>query len=191
MITNEKTFESALKELNSYDVNREKSSLKMKDPLDGTRIAANVASDSMSRVSKGTVLNGDVNSSDAVFVEGKVNGNITADSDVGINGVVNGDIDARNIHFQQAGVKGNSVAKQSTTLDKNAVVVGDVTAENISVDGKVKGTVRAIDKLMLESNALVSGEIIAGNISITDGARIAASITITSSEAIDDSNFEF
>ena len=189
MITNEKTFESALRELSSYSTDEENRRLKLVDPLELTRIAAVVNSDSMSVVSKGTSVNGDLESSDAVFIEGKVNGNITADSDVGVNGLICGDISARNVHYQNAGVKGNSVVKQSATLDKSAVVVGDITAENISVDGKVKGQVMANSKLMLDKNALISGGIVAGNIIISDGARINASITITSSEAIDDSNF--
>jgi len=191
MITNEKAFESALRELRSYDAAKEVSDLKLQDPLSAAQIGSKITSEeSMTRIAKGTIVTGDLKSDEAIFVEGRIDGNIIADSDVGINGLVNGDINARNIHFQTAGVKGNTVAKQSATLDRKAVIVGDITAENMTVDGKIKGTATATEKMVLERNALISGAIIAGGISINDGAKISASITITNADVIDDSNFE-
>ena len=193
MITNDKTFESAMRELNSYQASIEAANLKLSDPLADTKIAPSTqnTSDMLAHISRGTVITGDLNSDKSIFVEGRVDGNIAADSDVGINGLVNGNIRARNIHFQHAGVKGNSTAAQNATLERTAVIVGDLNGDTLTIDGKIKGKVNATDKLVLEKNALVSGEIVAGGITINDGARISASITITNSAVIDDSNFEF
>ena len=184
---NGKTFKSDLDKIADYNASSELASLNIVDPLAGSGVIPPVPQGNMTRISNGMTVIGNIDSEEAIFVDGKVNGNITTSADVGINGLVTGDIAGRNIHFQNAGVRGTTIASGSVTLGKNAVIVGDVTAEELSIDGKIKGTARAFNKVVLESNSLVSGEVISNGISIRDGARISAAITITNTDVEEDS----
>lgn len=187
VLGNDKSYKSELDMIAAYSASNELAKLHIADPLANAGMVSPAPQGSMTCVSNGMTVIGNIESDDAVFVAGKVNGNITTSSDVGINGLVTGDITGRNVHFQNAGVRGNTTASDSITLDKSAVIVGDITAEELSIDGKIKGIARAFNKVTLEANSLVSGEIISNGISIKDGARISAAITISNTDVADDS----
>ena len=61
-------------------------------------------------------------------------------------------------------------AKANAAIGSAGNVEGSVTAKNISVSGRVKGTVTASEKLILESKSVMQGDIRAARLVIDEGA---------------------
>lgn len=81
-----------------------------------------------------------------------INGNLTSEGEVQVDGSINGDI--RCTHL---------------TVGKDAFVTGNITAEEVVVRGKVKGTIRA-NRVILQDSARVDSEIFHKALCIEEGA---------------------
>jgi cytoskeletal protein CcmA (bactofilin family) len=68
-------------------------------------------------------------------------------------------------------VVGEIVATQNVAIGGSGDVDGNVTAKNVTIGGKIKGTVLAQEKLVFESKAVVRGEIRAARLAIDEGAQ--------------------
>lgn len=84
----------------------------------------------------------------------KLKGNLKSDGDIIVNGVVTGELKT----------------KGSVIIGKNANVVANVKAANISISGAVQGNVEATDKLEITENGKVIGDIASNVLSIAPGA---------------------
>jgi cytoskeletal protein CcmA (bactofilin family) len=65
---------------------------------------------------------------------------------------------------------GDVIAKSSAAVGLTGSVEGNVTARNISVAGKVSGTVTAAEKLVLEAKSVMRGDIRASRLVVDEGA---------------------
>lgn len=65
---------------------------------------------------------------------------------------------------------GDVVAKANTVVGIGGVVEGNVTARNVSVAGKINGTVTALEKLVLEGKSVMRGDIRASKLVVDEGA---------------------
>ena len=65
---------------------------------------------------------------------------------------------------------GDVVAKANAAIGITGAVEGNVTAKNISVAGKIDGTVTALEKLILEGNSVTRGDIRASKLVVDEGA---------------------
>lgn len=85
-----------------------------------------------------------------VVLEGKLssNGNIRVD------GAINGDI----------------TANGNVTIGETGEITGEVTAEVISIGGKVIGSINSREKVVLESKAVLKGDIVTKILVIEAGA---------------------
>ena len=89
----------------------------------------------------------------------KLKGNIDTTGDVQIEGHVVGNVRAHLL-----------------TIGQNALIEGEVIADDATVHGKLKGTLRGL-KVRLTSSAQVEGDIIHKTISIESGAHFEGSVT--------------
>jgi cytoskeletal protein CcmA (bactofilin family) len=69
-------------------------------------------------------------------------------------------------------------------VSKSADWVGDITAKQAVLAGKVTGKVEVEDKLEISASAVITGEIVAKVLAIANGARIEGEVTVTSGRAI-------
>ncbi len=97
--------------------------------------------------------------SSGTVVEGKIKG----EGSVRIDGKLVGDI----------------VVKANAAVGHTGVVEGTLQAKNISVAGKVQGTVTATEKLILESNAVMRGDIRAARLVVDEGAMFDGQCNMT------------
>ena len=67
-------------------------------------------------------------------------------------------------------VIGEVVVTQNISIGATGDIDGNVSARNITIGGKVKGTILAQEKLVFESRAVVRGEIRAAKLVIDEGA---------------------
>ena len=119
---------------------------------------------------------GDIESIDRIEMMGKVEGSISTTGDVIVTGTVIGDVDAGNMLLQSSAIKGNVNANGDVTIEKDAKIVGNIKAENIHLDGRVKGNLKIAEVAELAAGALVLGDIETGFISTSRGTRIRGNI---------------
>lgn len=65
---------------------------------------------------------------------------------------------------------GDIIAKSNAAVGLTGSVEGNVTARNISLAGKVSGTVTAAEKLVLEAKSVMRGDIRAARLVVDEGA---------------------
>ena len=97
----------------------------------------------------------------------------SADSElslIGSNTVIEGKIITEGSIRIDGKLVGDLVAKANAAIGPSGIVEGTVQAVNISLAGKVTGSLTANEKLVLESKANVKGAIRASRLVIDEGA---------------------
>jgi cytoskeletal protein CcmA (bactofilin family) len=136
-----------------------------------------------------TVVVGDISSTGKLDIQGIVNGNIETSSDLLISGSVEGNVRGKNVVMQKATVKGNIEALHDVVL-KKSVILGDVKANNVILDAKMKGDFLVQESTELTSNAILVGNIVTKDLTTQLGAKINGTIT-TSDANLKDNDFSF
>ena len=75
---------------------------------------------------------------------------------------------------------GEIVAKASAAIGLTGTVEGGVMAKNVTIAGKVKGTVTATEKLTLEGKSITRGDIRASKLIVDEGATFDGQCAMTS-----------
>ena len=88
----------------------------------------------------------------------QIDGNLTTEGEVQVDGRINGNI--RCAHL---------------TVGREAVILGDITAEEIVVRGKVTGIIRG-NRVILQEGAQVESEIFQSKLTIEEGANFKGMI---------------
>lgn len=118
----------------------------------------------------GTVIKGNIEISGKMEMFGKVTGNIKSDDRVNLCGEVLGDIKANDLYARDAFVEGNIDAMNEVVILENSVVLGNVDATNLTVDGAVQGNFDIKGNMTIGENAKVDGDIKAKTIQVHNGA---------------------
>lgn len=105
--------------------------------------------ENISVISAGVTIEGKLNSSGHIRVDGVVKGDVTAGGNI--------------------------------TFGEGSEIHGEVKAENITIGGKVTGTVRAKEKLTLEANGSLKGDIFTKILVIEAGAYFEGKSTMGNS----------
>lgn len=146
-------------------------------------------SDEMTIISKSTMVVGDIRTLANITIEGNVRGKVDVLKDANIRGMLVGDLVCSNTDMKGSSIQGNVFAKGSTYIDNDSILLGDLTAQFASIDGKVKGNMEIGSKIELHPNAIVAGNINTNTISIADGANIKGFINTTFLKEHGDSAF--
>jgi len=91
-----------------------------------------------------TTIKGDINFTGGLRIDGKVNGNITAEAD----------------------------GSSTLVLSEHAMVKGDVTVPHMILNGKIKGNVVCAEKIELQPKAEIIGDLHYQVIEMAEGASI-------------------
>jgi cytoskeletal protein CcmA (bactofilin family) len=135
--------------------------------------------DEMTVISKSTMIVGDIRTLANITIDGNVRGKVDVLKDANLRGMLIGDLVCSNTDMRGSSVQGNVFAKGSTYIDNDSILLGDLTAQFASIDGKVKGNIEIGSKVELHANAIVAGNINTNTISIADGANIRGFINTT------------
>lgn len=76
---------------------------------------------------------------------------------------------------------GDLIAKANAAVGINGIVEGTLMARNVSLAGKVSGTVTATEKLILEGKSIMRGDIRASRLVVDEGAMFDGQCAMTSS----------
>jgi cytoskeletal protein CcmA (bactofilin family) len=130
-------------------------------------------------ISRNTVIDGNIRAFANVSIEGSVKGDIRITKDVSMSGRVIGDIECNNSSFTGASMQGNVVSKGQVQLDRDSLLLGDITSQYLNINGKIKGNVDVGGKAEFKSEAYILGNISAATITVIDGANIQGYVNTT------------
>ncbi|MEG1585009.1 MAG: polymer-forming cytoskeletal protein [Anaerovorax sp.] len=146
--------------------------------------------DNSTIISKTMVIVGDVKSADNLEVLGMIKGPVETSKELTLRGKVLGDVRGQNITMKNCAVQGNVMAENHLSIDGDSVILGDVSATDMTSSGKVKGAIIVKDLAKLEGMALVNGDITAERIIMEQGVKLNGKVTILSEERENDQLFE-
>lgn len=93
-----------------------------------------------------------------------IEGKIKSDGSVRIDGKLIGDVSV----------------KANAAVGLSGVVEGTLQAKNVTLAGKIQGTVTATEKLILEAKAVMQGDIRAARLVVDEGAMFDGECSMTS-----------
>jgi len=123
-------------------------------------------------IPKGTVINGNVVIEGKLEMYGVVNGDIKSDSRVNISGDVTGNIRANDLYAKDSFIVGQIECVQGATIRENTVILGDIMAENLVVDGAIQGKIDIKESVTVGNTAILDSDIRARTIQVNNGAAI-------------------
>ncbi|MDD2189765.1 MAG: polymer-forming cytoskeletal protein [Eubacteriales bacterium] len=129
-------------------------------------------------IAKGTVVVGEINTDGDVELLGSLKGKISSKGDIKANGKVIGDLIGKDIVLTSCGVQGNIIAGGLVTIDEDSVVIGDITCENICLDGKIKGNVSVGKEAKFKPKAILAGNVTTTMIAMSQGAKVQGEVNI-------------
>jgi cytoskeletal protein CcmA (bactofilin family) len=134
-------------------------------------------------ISRSMVVVGEINSSTDIDVYGDVKGSIKTTGDIKVTGKIIGDLVGSSFTLNGCVIQGNIVAKGNVSIGTNTMIVGDIAADNIKINGKVKGNLNINKMSEFLENALLAGDVKSQTISMSQGAKLKGNVSV----ALDDS----
>ncbi|MBR6403603.1 MAG: polymer-forming cytoskeletal protein [Eubacterium sp.] len=123
-------------------------------------------------ITKGTTINGNVESDGDIEILGRVEGNVRCGGKLIVCGRVAGDIDTVEVFAEQANIAGEIRASGMVKIAQGSVAVGNISAETAVIAGAVKGDVDIRDSVVVDSTAVIVGNIKSKSVQINSGAII-------------------
>ena len=142
-------------------------------------VVRSAASSAKTVITAGTSIKGDLNSQGDLDIQGSIFGNVTTDGLVRITGKVEGDVSCDNLELDSAEIRGQVVVKKQLLMRGESVVVGDMSGEQVEINGKVKGNITVSQSLHLHPQAYVLGDMNTSSIQIESGAVVFGRLNIT------------
>ena len=145
----------------------------------GKPIDAPSDTDEVTVISRNTIIDGNVRSLANMQVDGNIKGNVETTRDIEMSGKVVGDIKCNNANMKSAAMQGNLNLKGKIRMDRDTILIGDLTSQYADVNGRIRGKLEIGGKAELKRDAIVFGDINASTIAVTDGAIIQGYVNTT------------
>ena len=98
--------------------------------------------------------------------------------------IIKGDIASKTDFRLDGELIGNFKSNSKLVIGANAVVIGDVEAGNLDIEGKFEGKLNVTGLLSLKSKSTVKGEMVIGKLSVEPGAEITATCAMQTGKSI-------
>ncbi len=167
------TEESATEVLTSNDLYSEADSSDIyTEEMMMTEEDSDIATDEISVIERGTVIEGSISSNGSVSVYGKVTGNITCKGKLTIAGTVVGELVAGEMFINGGKVEGNVKSNGTIKISNGSFILGNISATSAVVAGAVKGDIDVPGLVVVDGTAVVKGDIKSRSVQINNGAAI-------------------
>lgn len=130
-------------------------------------------------ISRNTIIDGNIRSFANINIDGSVKGDVTITKNINVTGKVVGDIQCNNSVMTGASMQGNIVSKGQVQMDRDSLILGDISAQYLDLNGKIKGNVDVGGKAEFKTDAVILGNITASTITVLDGATIQGYVNTT------------
>lgn len=121
-------------------------------------------------VTKDTSLEGNIASESPLLIEGSIRGNIVTQESAIVTGFIMGNLKSRTVTIKGGKVKGDLLCDKSVDMDPASAVVGNITADDVTIGGSIEGNIDASGTVTLMSTAIVVGDVKAQNMIMNNGA---------------------
>lgn len=130
-------------------------------------------------ISRNTIIDGSIRSFANINIDGSVKGDVKITKNINVTGKVVGDIECNNSVMTGASMQGSIASKGQVQLDRDSIILGDITAQYLDLNGKIKGNIEVGGKAEFKTDAVVLGNITASTITVLDGATIQGYVNTT------------
>lgn len=137
-------------------------------------------------ISRSMVIVGEITSSGNIEIYGDVKGSVKTDGDIKATGKIVGDLTGNSFTLNGCTIQGNITAQGYVNIGTNTIVVGDIIADSIKLNGKVKGNLSIAKMSEFLENALLAGDVRSQTISMSQGAKLHGNVSV----ALDSSQSE-
>lgn len=135
--------------------------------------------DEITVISKNTIIDGNIRSLANMQIDGNIKGNVETTRNVDMTGKIVGDITCNNAGMNSAAMQGNVSLKGRMKMDRDTILIGDLSSQYADINGRVRGKLDIVGKAELKRDAIVFGDINASTIAVTDGAIIQGYVNTT------------
>lgn len=136
-------------------------------------------------ISKSAVISGELTVAGDMRMYGKIKGNMNVQGNIEIAGKVIGNVSGNDIELSRCELKGDISSTGFVFMDKESIMIGNLSSQDITLDGKVKGDLAANNKIYIRSNAIIVGNVRATTIAIDEGASLQGQVIIATKENTD------
>ncbi len=145
----------------------------------GTPMQPTNESEEITVISKNTVIDGNIRSLANMQIDGNIKGNVETTRNLDMSGKIIGDITCNNAGLNSAAMQGNMNLKGRLRMDRDTILIGDLSSQYADINGRVRGKLDIVGKAELKRDAIVFGDINASTIAVTDGAIIQGYVNTT------------
>ena len=114
-----------------------------------------------------------------VHIDGSIKCDVSITKDVNVTGKVVGDISCNNAVMAGSSIQGSIASKGQVRMDRDSVLLGDISTQYLDINGRVKGNVAVGGKAEFKTDAVIVGDITASTITVLDGAVIKGYVNTT------------
>lgn len=130
-------------------------------------------------ISRNTIIEGNVRSFANVTIDGSVKGDVQLTKNVAISGKVIGNVECNNAAMSGSQMEGNVSSKGQAKFDRDSLILGNIIASYLDMNGKVKGNIDISGKADFKSDAYIIGDINASTLTVLEGATISGHVNTT------------
>lgn len=123
-------------------------------------------------IPKGTIINGSIDINGRLEMYGEVNGNINSSDRINICGNVKGNIKANDLYAKDSFIEGDITCAQGAVVRENTVILGNIDAESLVIDGAVQGNLDVKGCVTVGEKAIIDSDIKAKSLEVSNGAAI-------------------
>ncbi len=123
-------------------------------------------------IPKGTIINGNIDMTGKLEMYGEVNGNIKSGDCINICGNVKGNIKAIDLYAKDSFIEGDIDCTQGAIIRENTVILGNISAEKLVVDGAIQGNLDIKDSMTVGEKAIIDSDIKVKVLEVSNGAAI-------------------
>lgn len=125
------------------------------------------------------VITGNITTKSHMRVLGSIQGDVSCDGNLLLFGSIQGKVHAGNLTIQQGVLTGDAVVRENIIVEQDAVLKGNLSAQNVSTNAQSEGEIRADHAVELRENAYVRGNITAGTLAVHSGAKIKGMVDVS------------
>lgn len=130
------------------------------------------ASDENAVITGGMTINGDLESTGSIAVEGRINGNVSCNGKLTVTGTIEGDCTSSEFFADSARIKGQIVANGTVKVGAGSMVIGNIKATSAVIAGAVQGDIDVQGPVVVDTSAVVMGTVKSRTVQINNGAVI-------------------
>ena len=129
-------------------------------------------------ITRETRIDGSVTTGSQLDIAGTIVGDVRCEEAVRITGQVEGNVFAQSVEMSGSRIHGDVTVKTRAFIRAGAVLVGNLTAVDAEVDGKVKGDIQTEGSLQVLPEARIQGDIRTRGLEVSKGALLQGIVNI-------------